>query len=137
MVEGAGPLLEREGVADRCRLVSGSFFERVPEGGDAYVIRGVLHDWDDERSSAILARCRAAMGSSARLLVIDRVIPERVAPTAADQRSTMMDLNMLVLTGGHERTLQEFESLFAKAGFELQRSVATPLGFHVIEGTPA
>jgi len=136
VVEAARPLLEREGVADRCRLVSGSFFESVPEGGDAYVIRGVLHDWDDERTAAILACCRAAMGPSARLLVIDRVIPEWVTPTPTDQRTTMMDLNMLVLAGGHERTLQEFESLFATAGFELQGTVATPLGLHVIEGTP-
>jgi hypothetical protein len=137
VVEGARPLLEREGVADRCRLVGGSFFESVPDGGDAYVIRGVLHDWDDERTSAILATCRAAMGPSARLLVIDRVIPDQVTPTPTNQRTTMMDLNMLILAGGHERTLREFESLFAAAGFALQGAVATPAGLHVIEGTPS
>ena len=136
VIEQARSVLEAEGVAERCRLVAGSFFDGVPSGGDAYVLKSIIHDWDDERSLDILSNCRRAMGTSGRLLVIDRVISERIEPTLADQRATLMDLNMLVLTGGRERTLPEFEQLFERAGFKLQRSVPTSTGLHVIEGLP-
>jgi len=135
-LEEAPQVLEREGVADRCRLVPGDFFRAVPEGGDAYVLKSIIHDWDDERSIAILANCRVAMSPSARLLLIERVRPERIDETNAVQRATLMDLNMLILTGGQERTRSEFEALFDRAGFVLERSVPTPSGFQVVEGRP-
>ncbi|WP_242902501.1 acetylserotonin O-methyltransferase [Actinomadura terrae] len=95
----AGPLAD---VADRCEVVPGDFFESVPEGADAYVLKSVLHDWDDEKAAAILRRVRASMRPDARLLILEQVVPEVVD---ADSRGTVMnDINMLVSTGGRERT---------------------------------
>jgi hypothetical protein len=136
VVEQAKEVLEGAGVADRCDLVGGDFFQEVPSGGDAYVLKVVIHDWDDERARRILSNCRKAMGSEGRLLVVERVIPERLEPTFVDQRGTLMDLNMLVLAGGRERTEGEFKELFESAGFELREVFPTPSGLNVIEGVP-
>jgi len=124
-------------VADRCELVGGDFFAEVPSGGDAYVLKVVIHDWDDERARRILSNCRKAMGSEARLLVVERVIPERLEPTFVDQRGTLMDLNMLVLAGGRERTEAEFRELFESAGFNLERLFPTPSGLNGMEAIPS
>jgi hypothetical protein len=133
VVSGAAPVLTEAGVADRCAVVSGSFFESVPEGGDAYILKYVIHDWDDERAVAVLRRCRDAMAPGAVLLVIEQVVPERLEPGAAARRVTRMDLQMLVLTpGGRERTEREFRSLLGEAGFELRAAVPTA-SFHVLE----
>src|SRR2546430_1581186 len=86
VVEQAKEVLQGAGVADRCELVGGDFFQEVPSGGDAYVLKVVLHDWDDERARRILSNCRKAMGEDGRLLVVERVIPERLEPTFVDQR---------------------------------------------------
>src|SRR5207245_163544 len=106
----------------------------VPDGADAYVLKAVIHDWDDERSQTILSNCRKAMSTDGRVLVIDRVIPDRLEPTFLDQRGTLMDLNMLVLTGGRERTEREFKELFESSGLALRRVFSTPTGVSVIEG---
>jgi len=136
VVEQAREVLQGAGVADRCELVGGDFFQEVPSGGDAYVLKVVIHDWDDERARRILSNCRKAMGPEGRLLVVERVIPERLEPTFVDQRGTLMDLNMLVLAGGRERTETEFSELFESAGFTLHDRVPTPSGLNVIEGSP-
>lgn len=131
VVAGAKAVLEMHGIADRCRVVGGSFFEKVPEGGDAYVMRVVIHDWDDDDALAILKTCRLAMRETAKLLLIERI----VAPANEMPATKFMDLNMLALPGGRERTREEFADLFAKSGFELAR-VAQAERINVIEARP-
>jgi hypothetical protein len=132
VVAGANDVLSEAGVADRCRVIGGSFFDGIPEGGDAYVLKAIIHDWEDEESIAILRSCRAAVPNGGTLLVIERVI-DRPNEDAATKFS---DLNMLVSAGGLERTLDEFEALFAATGFRLVGATPTAAGFNVIEGRP-
>jgi SAM-dependent methyltransferase len=136
VLEQAKEVLEGAGVADRCSVVGGDFFEAVPSGGDAYVLKSIIHDWDDERARRILSNCRKAMAPDGRVLVVDRVIPERFESSFVNQRGTLMDLNMLVLTGGRERTEEEFKELFESAGLTLRRLFPTPSGLNVIEARP-
>jgi hypothetical protein len=133
VVDGAEPVLQEARVGERCRVVGGSFFDSVPEGGDAYVMKSILHDWDDAEATAILRVCRRAMRDESRLLVIERLVepPNRGAPTK------FSDLNMLTILGGRERTLAEFRVLLEAGGFELQGETATAAGFSVIEAVPA
>jgi len=136
VVVGAPQVLERKGVASRCRIEGGSFFESIPTGGDAYLLKHIIHDWDDSRSIAILASCRKAMTPNSTLLVVDHVLPER-AEQGQSISGFLTDLEMLVRTpGGRERTEDEFSSLFAAAGFELKRVVSTPSPLSVVEGRP-
>jgi hypothetical protein len=118
-------------VADRCRVVAGSFFESVPEGADAYLLRAIVHDWEDEQATTILRACRQAVDGGS-LLVIERVVGE----PNEDLASKLSDLNMLVSPGGRERTVEEFRALFEAAGFELGSVTRTSSGFAVIEGIP-
>jgi hypothetical protein len=131
VVAGAQPVLEARGVADRCKIVGGSFFDSVPEGGDAYLMRVVIHDWEDTEAIAILKACRRAMRDTAKLLLIERIVaaPNEVPATK------FTDLNMLVLPGGRERTREEFTDLFAKSGFALAR-IASAGPHNVIEALP-
>jgi O-methyltransferase domain/Dimerisation domain len=132
VVEGAGAVLRAAGVADRCEIVGGSFFEAVPAGGDAYVLQSVIHDWDDEASVRILQTCRRAMGGGAKLLVIEQVVP-----TGNDYHSSKFDdLNMLALYQGHERTAEEFRRLLTPAGFTLSRVLPTSSQWSVVEAVP-
>jgi hypothetical protein len=128
----AGGLLARAGVADRCEVAAGDFFEAVPGGGDVYVLSWVIHDWDDERSVAIMKNCRRAMGDDARLLVIEQVIPPGNEPSLAK----LYDLHMLVLSGGRERTENEYRTLLAAADLELVRTIPTDVPRSVIEAMP-
>ncbi|MCB9193176.1 MAG: methyltransferase [Flavobacteriales bacterium] len=114
-------LLRERGSADRCTAVAGSFFDSVPAGGDAYMMKLVLHDWNDEQCVRILRNCAEAMGPDGVLLVLDAVIPTGNDP----HPGKFMDLNMLVMTGGRERTQEEFAGLFKRAGLELSRVVHT------------
>jgi hypothetical protein len=116
------------GVFDRCNIVGGSFFETVPEGADAYLMRAVIHDWEDREAIDILKVCRRAMPETATLLLIERL----VAPPNEMPAPKFVDLNMLVSPGGRERTRDEFSDLLTNAGFELTR--VFPAGTHnVIE----
>ncbi len=133
IVEGARRYLEAEGVAERCEVVAGDFFTAVPEGGDAYILSQILHDWDDERCVDILKNCRRAMPTHGRLLVIEAVMPERVEEPVAVVDS---DLIMLVVTGGSERTEAEYHSLLAASSFLLERITPTQSPMCVIEGVP-
>ena len=131
---GARATMNEAGVQDRCRVVEGDFFEHVPGGGDAYVLKLILHDWDDERATRILMNCREAMPSDATLLVANSVIPPGNEPYIGK----MVDIVMLVMTpGGKERTEDEFRQLFAGAGFELTRTIPTPSYLYLLEGRPA
>ena len=111
-------LIGAAGLGDRCELAAGDFFERVPPGGDLYLLKRVIHDWDDERAKAILCRCRAAMGKASRLLVIEHVLPPGNIPSWGK----LLDLQMLVLTpGGRERDEAGFRALLGSAGLRLER----------------
>jgi hypothetical protein len=131
VVARAKAVLSERGVIERCEVVGGSFFERVPEGADAYLMRAVIHDWEDDEAIAILKVCRRAMRESAKLLLIERL----VAPPNEMPATKFSDLNMLVSPGGRERTREEFSDLFAKSGFEL--TLVCPAGTHnVSEARP-
>ena len=132
VVAGAKDRLERTGVADRCEVVSGSFFETVPEGADTYLLKSIIHDWDDAAAIEILRTCRAAMPDTGRLLVVERVI----RPGNEPDRAKFSDLYMLVALGGRERTAEEFRSLLAEAGFRMTEVIDTGSTFYVIEGVP-
>jgi ubiquinone/menaquinone biosynthesis C-methylase UbiE len=119
-------------VASRCELVAGDFFQEVPSGGDAYLLKWILHDWDDDRSVTLLKNCRRAIAPDGRLFVIEAVIPEGNAPFM----HKLMDINMLVMTGGRERTRAEYASLLQAAGFALERVRDTPLEAAVLEARP-
>jgi hypothetical protein len=125
--------LKTAGVADRCRTIAGSFFESIPPGGDAYLMRHIIHDWTDEQCRTILGHCRKAMSPHARLLVIEMVIPPGNTPAFGK----LLDLNMLVLPGGQERTEAEYRALYQAAGFRLSRIVPTAMEVSIVEGVPA
>jgi hypothetical protein len=135
--EGAPATLAAAGVADRCEVVAGDFFESVPEGGDAYLLKAVIHDWDDESCVRILKSVRAAIGQDGTLLLVEPVIPTGPgrAPTV---RMVTSDLNMLLYTGGKERTDEEFRALLAAAGFELTdiSEPVRPLDSRVLTARP-
>jgi len=121
--------IQEQDLGARCDLIAGDFFERVPEGGDVYILKWVIHDWDDERSIAILKSCHRSMPPTAKLLVIEAVIPVGNQPFL----HKFMDLNMLVMTGGRERTAAEYRALFEAAGFHLNRIISTPMEVAVLE----
>ena len=115
----------------RCDYIGGSFFDSIPPGADAYVLSRVLHDWDDDRAATILTNCRRAMHADARLLVIERVVPHGNEP----HESKFMDLNMLIITGGRERTEYEYRALFERSGLRLNQITATRSEVSVVEVT--
>ena len=115
--------------AARVDQVSGSFLEGVPRGGDAYFLKFVLHDWDDARAGRIHRNCRDEMQPDGRVFIIETVVPDDAASSTAKTH----DINMLVLTGGRERTLDEYRSLFSTAGLELVRVSRTPQGVGMLE----
>ncbi|HET9896719.1 MAG TPA: methyltransferase [Streptosporangiaceae bacterium] len=124
---------------DRCQIVAGDFFGSVPRGGDAYLVKNVIHDWDDEHAIAILANCRQAMPRHGRLLVLETILPSKADGSPETMGPVLVDLNMLVSTGGRERTAAEFGSLFETAGFRLTGTSALPppaAYLNVIEGIP-
>jgi ubiquinone/menaquinone biosynthesis C-methylase UbiE len=133
VVTGAGARLEAAGVADRCEIVGGDFFESVPAGADAYTLKWILHDWDDEQSTRILKNVRRAITDGGRLSVVEAVVP----PGDEPHFGKFIDLNMLVMTGGRERTEEEFRALLDASGFRLARVVATPSPVSIIEAVPA
>ena len=131
----ARALLAERGLAARCRVEGGSFFEGVPQGADLHVLMQVLHDWNDARAVAILRACRAALPADGTLLVVERVMPERAGPgPGADKFLT--DLEMLVMTGGMERTEGEFRALLAQGGFAPRRVIQTTSVYALIEAAP-
>lgn len=118
-------------------MVGGSFFDAVPAGGDAYLLKYILHDWEDDRAATILRRCREVMASGAVLLVIEQVHPEQLEAGGAAERLARLDLQMLVLTpGGRERIEAKFRHLLADAGFELRRAIQSQSPFSIPEAVP-
>jgi hypothetical protein len=130
-LDGAPAVLEAAGVAARCSLVAGSFFDAMP-AGELYLLKSVLHNWDDARCVQILRRCRAAMAPHGQVWVIERVMAERVGTTAQDRTVARSDLNMLVALSGRERTAREFATLFAEAGLEMQPGIGEAGEFRLL-----
>jgi SAM-dependent methyltransferase len=116
-------------VGARCSYIAGDFFDSVPGGADAYLLCGVIHDWDDDQAAAILRNCRGAMGENGRLLLVDMVVPEN----GASCFSKLLDLNMLVMNGGRERTKAEFSALLDAADYRLTRIIPTMAPQSMIE----
>ncbi len=129
--------LAAAGLADRCEAAAGDFFREIPRGGRAYMLKHIIHDWNDECAVAILKNCRSAIPSDGTLLVIEGVYPARVEQSEALRRATATDVNMLVSTGGRQRSEAEFREILAAAGFRLNRIVDTPARASVIESSPA
>jgi SAM-dependent methyltransferase len=137
VAEGARKQLEAAGVAERCEVVGGDFFEGVPSGADVYLLKSVIHDWDNDKSVAILKNCRRAMRPDGKVLLVEVLLPERTEPSGRDQIITGSDVNMLLI-GGRERTEDEFRALYQAAGLRLSRII--PLEgtlSSVLEGVPA
>jgi hypothetical protein len=129
----ASGFVSAPGVRERCEVLGGSFFDAVPDGADAYLMKYILHDWDDAKCARILALCRDAMAPGGRVLAVDRVI----APGNDADWSKWLDINMLVGPGGQERTLDEFAALFASAGLRLVKAHATQSPLSVLEAERA
>jgi SAM-dependent methyltransferase len=130
VIAGALPLVEAEGIVSRCRIVGGSFFEGIPGGIDACILKSVIHDWDDERSLAILKNCRKALNENGKLLLIEHVLP---AGVDNDPRVILIDLHMMAVTGGRERTEDEFRALCEAAGFIIVSMIPIKYGYKLIE----
>ena len=128
MLAHAKEYLSELGVADRCELVEGDFFASVPTGGDVYVLKSILHDWDDDRCVAVLRNCRAAMDDGARLVIIELVVPARMTADPAKLSAALLDLIMLAFAGGRERTEAEFTELLDQAGLRLASTTALTTG---------
>ena len=130
VLAGARPRIDTMGLAGRCRTESGDFFKAVPAGGDAYIMKHIIHDWDDERAVTILRNIRAAMGAKrGRVILLDSVLQAGDAPDFGK----ILDLEMMAMPGGRERTVEEFRGLFASAGFAMTRIVPTASPLSVIE----
>ncbi|MFV2175650.1 methyltransferase [Actinomadura sp. LOL_016] len=130
--------LREHGVADRCALESGDFFAAVPGGGDLYLLKSVIHDWDDDRAATILRHIRRVIPDQGRLLIVEPVLPDTVT-SALPPAMYLSDLNMLVNVGGRERTHADFHDLCQDTGFTLTRRLPPPppLAFSLIEAAPA
>ena len=135
--ERAKVQITESGLGERCQAVGGDFFKQVPEGGDAYILKHVIHDWDDDRALAILRNCRGAMDSQGKLLIVEGVYPAHIDQSLESRGAAANDVNMMVISGGgRQRSETEFRSLYEAAGFKLTRIVSTAARFSVIEGIP-
>jgi SAM-dependent methyltransferase len=116
----------------QCEMVHGDFFRNIPSGADAYLFKHVIHDWDDEHALKILQNCRSAISKSGKLLIVEMIVPPGNDPAYVK----LLDLEMLMIPGGLERTEEEFRRLLAAAGFQLTKSVPTQAEVNVIEADP-
>jgi SAM-dependent methyltransferase len=132
VLPGARNTIEESGIEDRCTVAECDFFKAIPAGSDAYLLSHVLHDWPEERAKCILENCRRAMGPGSKLLIVEMVVPPGNEPSVAK----LLDLEMLVITGGRERTEGEFRALLDTAGFVLHRIVPTDQGICILESIP-
>jgi hypothetical protein len=133
VVAGASALLSAPGTKDRVRVEGGSFFDSVPSGGDAYVLKNVIHDWPDEQAVAILRNVRAAAGADSTVLLVEMVLPEH----DRDFAGKWSDVEMLLDANGRERDAAEYRDLLRQAGFRTNRIVQTASPYSVVEATPA
>lgn len=130
IVTEAEKLLDKHGVTDRCETVGGDFFQSVPTGGDAYIMKHIIHDWNDEQCITLFQNCRKAMAEGGKVLVVEMIVPEGNEPSPAK----FLDLQMLQYLPGCERTENEYKELFDKAGLKLTKIIPTMSPFSIIEG---
>jgi O-methyltransferase domain/Dimerisation domain len=128
--------LHEAGLDTRCEVVDGDLFDSVPKGGAIYLLSRVIHDWNDDLARQILTVCRSAMGPKSLMLLVERVLPDRMCATATNRALAVSDLNMLVMTGGRERTRAQFKTLLESAGFSVRSVRATNTALSVIEAQP-
>ncbi|MFZ0661838.1 MAG: methyltransferase [Acidobacteriaceae bacterium] len=133
VVRDSPALIQQRGLTDRVRIESGSFFENIPSGADAYILSHIIHDWTEPQCLTILGNCRRAMAPTARLLLVEMVLPEGNAP----HPGKMLDMVMLLASGGQERTAAEYAALLDKAGFRIARVVPTASPVSVVEAMPS
>jgi hypothetical protein len=129
VIAGAAPLLREHHVVERVRLAEGSFFDHVPAGGDAYVLKNIIHDWDDAESTQILRNVRSAAPDGAALLLVETVIPDDEGASIGK----WLDMEMLVVNDGRERTESEYRRLFDATGFQMAGVIDTGSRFNIIE----
>jgi SAM-dependent methyltransferase len=132
VIAGAKLSLEKAGVAQRCQFVGGNFLESIPCRADAFVLKNIIHNWDDEKSTTILRNCHRALGKGGKVLLIERILPARVED---DFDAIWLDLQMLANSGGRERTENEYRSLLTSAGFEFSGAIPTWSRLWILEGT--
>ena len=132
VVSDASRLIREAGLEARCQVVGGNFFESVPAGGDIYMMKQIIHDWDDKDAVAILRNCRKAMTGAAALLIIERVVP----PANQPGEGKLADITMLVMAGGLERTESEYRDLLQAGGFQLRKIIPTVSPYHIVEAVP-
>lgn len=136
VIEDARQFVDEAGVGDRCALVGGSFFDAVPAGADAYILRGIMPGFEDDQAAAILRNCRRAMAAGARALLVERYL----SPDPLEALPVLIsDLEMLVNVGGRERTTDEYAALLARGGFRLVQAIPLgrlpeAMGYHLLEG---
>lgn len=133
-IEGAKTRLATTAVFPRITYHISDFFQAVPTGGDYYLLKSILHNWNDERAALILSNIRKAMKLDSTLLCLERLIPDAVTPSFEDRNAVRSDLNMLVGFGGRERSLPELRSLFLEAGLKVRRTIQLSGGYCVVEG---
>jgi len=132
VVRDAPAFIAQRGLTGRIQIEPGSFFERVPAGADAYILSHVIHDWNEDQCLTILGHCRRAIGSAGRLLLVEMVLP----PGDTPHPGKMLDMAMLTIPGGEERTETEYAALLDKAGFRLTRVVPTASLVSIVEAAP-
>ena len=132
--ERAKMVIADSGLTARCDAVGGDFFKEVPARADAYLLKHVIHDWTDEQSQTILRNCRRAMSANGKLLIVEGVYPPRIVESALSRAAATNDMNMMVSTGGRQRSEAEFRALYESAGFKLKRIVPTASRVCVVEG---
>ena len=133
VIAGAGEMLEKEGVRARVTTAGGDFFETVPAGADAYLMKHIIHDWDDDRAVKILKNIAGVMNPNGKVLIVEQVIPDGNVP----HPGKLLDLEMLVSPGGIERTEEEYREILAAAGLRLNRIIATKSLMSIIEAVKA
>jgi hypothetical protein len=137
VADAARSRIAEAGLSDRCEAVGGDAFVAVPAGADAFVLKGVIHDWEDKEAIAILRTCRAAMSDGSKLILIERILPEQIDPDDSLTRAKFIhDINMMVNPGGRERTEAEFRNLLSQAGLRLTCVLAMPGPLAVMEIDP-
>lgn len=135
-MKGARAYLAKAGLSARSECIAGNFFKAVPPGADGYVLKSVIHDWNDERSGVILRKCRRVIRPNGKLLLVERIMPERLKSIRRHYAIAQADLTMLLGPGGRERTETEFRELLDTSGFRLTRIIKTQTEHSIIEAVP-
>jgi ubiquinone/menaquinone biosynthesis C-methylase UbiE len=136
VIEPARQYLASASLAQRCTCLAGDFFEAVPGGGEVYVLKSIIHNYSDEQSARILDNCRRVMPEGAKLLLLERIKPERLGVSAADQVYARADLNMLIVNASQERSAADYQALLASCGLRLTKIVPAGGEFSIMEATP-